>query len=97
MHAGVLFRRIIPREGSMRIVIAIAAASLAGALVGTQPAKAEITYAWCAVYSELDASRNCGFATYEQCRAAVSGNGGFCEPNSMYQPGAGSKARRPAR
>ncbi len=29
--------------------------------------------------------RNCGFDTYEQCRAAVSGVGGYCEPNLFYQ------------
>ena len=79
----------------MRTIVVFA--GLAGALAGMQPAKAEITYAWCAVYGERDASRNCGFATYEQCRAAVSGNGGFCEPNAMFQPGVAAKARRPAR
>ena len=30
--------------------------------------------------------RNCGFSTYEQCRATVSGIGGYCEVNSMYRP-----------
>lgn len=81
----------------MRTTLAMAAAGLAVFLAGAQPSTAEITYPWCAVYSEMDASRNCGFATYEQCRAAVSGNGGFCEPNSMYQPGAAAKPRRPVR
>ena len=81
----------------MRTGLALAAASLAGVLASAQPSTAEITYAWCAVYAENDAVRNCGFATYEQCRAAISGNGGFCEPNSMYQPGAAPKARRPTR
>jgi hypothetical protein len=33
--------------------------------------------------------RNCGFSTIEQCRATVSGIGGFCEPNLFY-PGAAS-------
>ena len=27
---------------------------------------------------------NCGFLTIEQCRATLSGNGGFCEPNQFY-------------
>jgi hypothetical protein len=29
---------------------------------------------------------NCGFLTLEQCRAAVSGVGGSCEPNQFYNP-----------
>jgi Protein of unknown function (DUF3551) len=29
---------------------------------------------------------NCGFFTIEQCRATVSGIGGFCVPNQFYNP-----------
>src|SRR5262249_28829607 len=29
--------------------------------------------------------RNCGFWTYQQCAAALSGNGGYCAENAMYQ------------
>jgi|GEM_PF-552436 hypothetical protein len=29
---------------------------------------------------------NCGFLTLEQCRATVSGIGGFCVPNQFYNP-----------
>jgi hypothetical protein len=29
---------------------------------------------------------NCGFLTIEQCRATVSGIGGFCVPNQFYNP-----------
>ena len=35
--------------------------------------------------SVLGAS-NCGFLTIEQCRATVSGIGGFCVPNQFYNP-----------
>ena len=35
--------------------------------------------------SGLGAS-NCGFLTLEQCRASVSGMGGFCVPNQFYNP-----------
>jgi hypothetical protein len=45
-------------------------------------------YPWCAFYSGgagFSAS-NCGFLTLEQCRAAISGVGGFCEPNQFYNP-----------
>jgi Protein of unknown function (DUF3551) len=34
---------------------------------------------------------NCGFLTIEQCRATVSGIGGFCLPNQFYNP------KRPAK
>jgi hypothetical protein len=40
---------------------------------------------WCAQYSGRGAT-NCGFFTIEQCRATVSGIGGFCVPNQFYNP-----------
>jgi Protein of unknown function (DUF3551) len=42
-------------------------------------------YPWCAQYSG-DGGMNCGFATFQQCLAEVSGIGGFCTQNSTYQP-----------
>ena len=43
------------------------------------------TYPWCAQYSgDGYGGRNCGFTTYAQCMATVSGIGGFCERNSFY-------------
>jgi Protein of unknown function (DUF3551) len=35
---------------------------------------------------------NCGFSTFEQCQATVSGIGGFCRP-SQYNPGYASAGR----
>jgi Protein of unknown function (DUF3551) len=52
---------------------------------------------WCANY---DAGRglggqNCGFFTLEQCRATVSGIGGFCVINQFYNPcGAAGRAKK---
>jgi hypothetical protein len=44
-------------------------------------------YRWCAVYSgRMGGATNCGFITLEQCRATVSGIGGFCQPNPFYNP-----------
>lgn len=34
---------------------------------------------WCATYRY--GGTNCGFSTFEQCRAAISGVGGSCSPN----------------
>lgn len=52
-------------------------------------------YKWCAVYSggKGGGGTNCGFVTIEQCRATVSGIGGFCEPNQFYT----GPAERPAK
>lgn len=34
---------------------------------------------WCAYYDPW--SYNCGFATFQQCLATISGAGGVCQPN----------------
>ena len=45
------------------------------------------SYPWCSQYSEGGAGgRNCGFTTFQQCLENVSGIGGFCERNTLYQP-----------
>jgi hypothetical protein len=37
---------------------------------------------WCAHYGgDRGGGSNCGFYTFEQCLAAKSGNGGFCDRN----------------
>ena len=40
--------------------------------------------AWCATYR--NGGNNCGFNTYEQCMAAVSGVGGFCNRSPYAEP-----------
>jgi len=39
---------------------------------------------WCATYR--NGGNNCGFFTYEQCVAAISGVGGFCNRNPYAEP-----------
>ena len=39
-------------------------------------------YKWCSVESS-GGGTNCGFVTIEQCRAAISGTGGSCEPRQV--------------
>ncbi len=56
----------------------------ANAAFGT-PAQAQ-NYPWCALYDSGNNGMNCGFATYQQCMADVSGIGGFCERNNTYVP-----------
>ena len=43
-------------------------------------------YPWCAQYGPRHGGRNCGFVSYAQCMATVSGVGGYCETNPMYRP-----------
>lgn len=54
---------------------------------GSAPAQAQ-NYPWCAQYGggTFGGPRNCGFSTFEQCLADISGIGGFCEPNNTYVP-----------
>jgi hypothetical protein len=42
--------------------------------------------AWCAHYND-NGGTNCGFYTYQQCQAAVSGVGGYCALNLEGPPG----------
>ena len=68
------------------------------------PAKAD-PYKWCAEYGSegMGGSQNCYFMTEAQCRAQVSGIGGFCKPNPWYdgrpvgETPAGSPPRRKKR
>ncbi|HMJ44627.1 MAG TPA: DUF3551 domain-containing protein [Pseudolabrys sp.] len=47
---------------------------------------AAVEYPWCAQYGwSGQGGRNCGFSTYRQCMATVSGIGGYCERNQFYQ------------
>ena len=66
----------------MRIVLATMVVLLAGSAIDN--ARAD-PYRWCAVYGGGGGGgTSCSFITWEQCQAAVSGVGGFCEPNQFY-------------
>jgi hypothetical protein len=70
----------------MQRILPILALSLLAVLASTEPSRAEITYPWCAQYGGgRGGGRNCGFWTYQQCMAALWGNGGYCEVNAMYR------------
>jgi hypothetical protein len=43
-------------------------------------------YPWCAMLNMGDQAINCGFVSYPQCMATVSGIGGYCMPNNTFQP-----------
>jgi tetratricopeptide (TPR) repeat protein len=63
----------------------LALCSLAAtAVLALEPPVAAKEPAWCAAYR--NGSNNCGFYTYEQCMATVSGIGGFCNRNPDAGP-----------
>lgn len=44
-------------------------------------------YPWCARYGGgMGGGENCGFTTFQQCQATLSGMGGFCERNTQFVP-----------
>jgi len=76
------------------LVLGLCLACLIG---GSEPSHADsITYPWCAQYTRMGGARNCGFWTYDQCMATVTGIGGYCEANAMFRPvpGYGPPQRR---
>jgi hypothetical protein len=69
----------------MRLVIPILVALAVAPALATS-ASAD-PYRWCADYGGGHGGgggTNCYFMTIEQCRAAISGMGGFCRPNGFY-------------
>jgi Protein of unknown function (DUF3551) len=74
------FVEYVVRETFMRRIYLALAGFAAIFMAGTASAD---PYKWCANYSMRGGS-NCGFVTLEQCRATVSGIGGFCSANQFY-------------
>jgi hypothetical protein len=74
-----------------RITVTLAVAFALLVLADTASAQ---NYPWCAQYGWRDGGRNCGFSTWQQCMAAVSGVGGYCEPNAMYRPAQSGSRRK---
>ena len=63
-----------------------------------QPSKAEIIYPWCAHYGRgMGGAPSCGFVSFQQCMATLSGMGGFCEMNPFYTPPPPPRASRRSR
>jgi hypothetical protein len=72
-----------------KLILALGAASAAVLMQPSAPAQAQvdIIYPWCAQYGgRSGGGTNCGFTTYAQCMAAISGNGGSCQMNPFYEP-----------
>ncbi len=77
----------------MRRILILSAILSAGALLVPTASHAD-PYQWCAQYSGRGGGgRNCGFVTWEQCMATVSGIGGFCQRNQFYTGSEGPDRR----
>ena len=71
----------------------LAAIGIFAVVSALTPPRAEAqNYPWCANYGSPmgDGGTNCGFTTFQQCLATVSGIGGSCDRNTQYVPSAGS-------
>jgi Protein of unknown function (DUF3551) len=79
--ALVMKRHRNTRRSAMRTLLFMLAVFVVTAGIGTR-AQAQ-NYPWCADYAGFG-SQNCGFTTLQQCQAALSGNGGFCNANTQY-------------
>ena len=67
------------------------------AVMAAFSARAEAqNYPWCANYGSPsgEGGTNCGFTTFQQCLATVSGIGGSCDRNTQYVPSAGPGGER---
>jgi hypothetical protein len=59
----------------------------------TTPVRAQ-NYPWCVIYGGSGGgATNCGFTTYEQCRATTAGGSDFCMRNNSYEPPTTSRRR----
>jgi uncharacterized protein DUF3551 len=77
----------------MKMLFFTSALLVAAAAIGT-PAEAQ-NYPWCAQYGNgTGGARNCGFSSFQQCQADVSGIGGFCEHNNTYVGSATARRHR---
>jgi len=75
----------------MRIALVVLGILLATAAFASK-AEAQ-NYPWCAYYGggAQGGGENCGFSSYDQCMADVSGVGGYCARNTQYvAPSAGA-------
>jgi hypothetical protein len=77
----------------LKFLFFVAATLVAAAALGV-PAQAQ-SYPWCAYYGGRGGGgTNCGFSSFQQCMATVSGIGGFCNRNTQYAPSARYRSYR---
>ena len=77
----------------------LAASGICAVIATLSPPADAQNYPWCADYGSPggDGGTNCGFTTFQQCLATVSGIGGSCDRNTQYVPSAGPGGEPAAR
>jgi hypothetical protein len=80
-----LGREGLSPKGGLSMKMTLLGLAVLAAGVMAQPAHAD-PYRWCAEYGggRGGGGTNCGFVTWQQCQAAISGVGGFCRKNAFY-------------
>jgi|RhiMetdeSRZDD1v2_1073273.scaffolds.fasta_scaffold03676_23 hypothetical protein len=73
-------------RNAAKVAIALSALLVAGTFDAASTAGAGAAGPWCAVAGGRNDYRNCGYFTFGQCLAAVSGVGTFCQPNPYFAP-----------
>jgi hypothetical protein len=72
--------------------------ALLGSIAGISTHANAQNYPWCAYYSGgRGGATNCGFISFDQCMATVSGIGGICMRNTQFVPPPGPHPGRPYR
>jgi hypothetical protein len=66
---------------------------IAGTLLFTSAITAHADGQWCANYG-TGPGMNCGFHSFQQCQAAISGNGGLCQQNYGTRTQSRARTRR---
>jgi hypothetical protein len=90
-----LIERARQSDRMRRIGVLMTVMVAAGVMLFTAGAGSADPYKWCAIDSN-GGGTNCGFVTVEQCRATISGQGGFCEPKQVLPPNLSPAARAAA-
>jgi hypothetical protein len=80
---------LLNREKPMRKIFFLAAVLIALPSTG---GTARADGPWCA--RDVRGGTNCGFHTYAQCMANISGIGGVCTPNPFMPPAAAPGRRQ---
>ena len=70
----------------LRIIFPLLVAGFSS-LAGSAQAQSAYDYPWCGLYADKAGATVCYFATYEQCRATLSGIGGNCIANPYFRGG----------
>jgi hypothetical protein len=99
MRRSVKFADLLSWGETMRIgliIATVAGTSVAALNLSASVARAEV-YPFCAVAGGSPGYQNCDYPSFGACMAAVSGVGGFCQPNPRFVGYSDPRDDRPIR